>query len=214
MHRLRQLSVLALAVVAGAIGAATPAFAASNPTPFDVNLVRNPGFEDGVGTTGYSSVSIPHWDTLGTNATVVKYGSPEFPTRAEADRIGGGRKFLACGPDETDGIAGQLVRVQGRRNAIDGGHVRVTLKARLAGYADQNDIGRVWIRFTSPESVDLGTLYLSDVSGTDNRFVSRSASRIVPVGTTHMYVYAQGLRYDGAYCDAYFDNIRLILKHV
>lgn len=90
----------------------------------------------------------------------------------------------------------------------------MTLKARLAGFDAQGDIGRVWIRFTTPESVGLGTLYLSDVSGTDSRFVTRSASRIVPVGTTHLYVYAQGIRYDGDYCDAYFDNIMVVLKHV
>src|SRR4051812_10082267 len=99
--RSRRRHVVPLAVVLGVIVACTALAAAPasavTPTPFDKNLLRNRGAEEGAGTNGYSQVDIPRWRSENNTFTVVRYGAPGFPTRAEAQRIHGGRKFFSCG---------------------------------------------------------------------------------------------------------------------
>src|SRR3954466_9347129 len=71
--------------------------AAISATPLGTNLIKNGGFEAGVGGDGNQLVTIPNWPHEDfDHSTVVTYGSPGgFPTRAESRRIGGGNNFLS-----------------------------------------------------------------------------------------------------------------------
>ena len=48
----------------------------------------------------------------------------------------------------------------------------------------------------------------------DNLFVLKQNSMLVPAGTAYMAVEMIGVRDDGDYCDAYFDNVSVVLRLV
>ena len=201
------LALAASAVLGGVTNAATQ-------TPFDKNLVKNPGAEAGAGTSGNTPVQIPNWSVYGA-FTVVRYGAAGFPAKSESTRIGGGHKFFSCGPNSSGGHVVQTVQLHGLQTLIDNGHVKVILKARLASYASQQDSATASVHFYNNAS-GTGYLYAPAVVASDDLFISKSASRIVPPGTTFLQVELYGVRANngGTYCDAYFDNISVVLKQV
>lgn len=203
---------ITLALGAGALlGGVTTA---ATKTPFDKNLVKNPGAEDGAGTSGNTPVEIPNWSVYGA-FTVVRYGAAGFPAKSESTRIGGGRKFFSCGPNSSGGHLVQTIHLRGLQTLIDSGHVKIILKGRLASYGAQQDSATLSVHFYNDAS-GTGFLYAPAVTASDDLFISESASRIVPPGTTFLQVELYGLRANngGTYCDAYFDNISVVLKLV
>ena len=208
--RLAAFTALAMAatVLASSPVAAAPA------TPYDHNLVRNPGAEADIGGDGTSGVAPAHWQP-NSPFTVVVYGTPNFPTKAESRRIDGGKNFFSCGPGSSS-YAKQGITIHGRQAAIDGGHVKAALSVLVAGYGKQGDRGRATLDFVDNELI-IGTIHTSWVSATHGRFVLKSKARRVPTGTDSLSVTLQGQRdavNGGAYCDAEFDNVKVVLKHV
>lgn len=208
--------VIALAVSLVAVSlpfAATPASAA---TPYKVNLVRNPGAEEGPGTNGYTTVPVPGWD-VDPNFTVVRYGSPDFPTKAEAKRIGGGKKFFSCGPNTKYIYARQIIGISGRGARIDAGRVRARMQVRLAGYLEGPDAGEMVVIHLGSDGNEIDfrrrvTLF----RGTSGRFVRKGTNYILPAGTRALRIELYAVRGNdgGSYCDVYFDNISVVLEPI
>jgi len=183
-------------------------------TPFDKNLVQNPGAEAGAGTAGYAKVAIPHWDVAGSPFTVVRYGSAAFPTKAESQRISGGNKFFACGPDTESATARQRIPLHGRQTITNNHHLRVRFSALIASYGSQGDYGIAYVLFYAADGTELDNLRAGPVEASDNLFIRKQASMLVPAETSYMAVELVGVRVNGSYCDAFFDSVRLVLKLV
>ena len=211
-------TVVAVALAASILASIPTAAAAATPplTALDANLLRNPGAEAGVGTNGYQSVAIPGW-TKTSAFTVVRYGAPGFPTNAEASRVHGG-KFFACGSAVPSAYASQSIGLRGRQTIIDFGHVRVTLSALLASYGSQSDYASLILFFRDGAGNLIGSSTGPAVSATDSLFIHKSTSAVAPAGTRTIQVRLAGARGDGngdqSYCDAYFDNVSLVLHLV
>ncbi len=207
----RTALIVTLVLAAGSLLGGASVDAATK-TPFDQNLVKNPGAEAGAGTSGDAHVTIPHWHV--TDAfTVVRYGAPGFPTKDESGRIGGGKKFFSCGQDTASGDAFQDIVLSGRQTLVDNGHVKVIVKARLASYASQQDVAQASVSFFKGFS-PISQIYTDSVAASDGLFITKSVSGVVPPSTNRLRVEMIGRRADngGTYCDAYFDNTSVVLK--
>jgi hypothetical protein len=227
---------LRTALISGALlmlVAAAPAQAGST-TPYNKNLVANPGAEDGdASATGYSAVTIPGWTAVGT-PTVIAYGmARQYPSPLEIEFPAlpnfGGQQFFASGPAGQNpqpsaahdavrrrcGILSQTITINGRDAAIDAGLVRVVLKAYVATRGRQPDTAHVSLVFRDAlgrvlTTRNSGPLAAPSITETRDHFRLVSASRIVPRSTRMVRVTLSASNAVG-YCDAYFDNIRVTL---
>ena len=213
------LSLLTLAVAGLVVASPAVQVAASSHTPYEANIVRNPGFEAGKGTGGYKLVPIPHWERSFGGGTVVRYGAPNFPTRSEAQRVDGGHKFFSCGENTTEGAAFQYITLVGRNADIDAGKLKVTLRVRIATFGTQPDSG--WVDLSLEQSIAPGSVPLvtrnietPHVTATNGTFQLEKVGTSVPKRTRIIQVVLHGQTGEGSYCDAYFDNVdvRLSLK--
>jgi hypothetical protein len=210
LRRTTRLLIIAGMVVA--LGASLPAGAsAAHATPFGENLLVNPGAEDGSGTIGYTTVPIPGWAPV-NQATVVRYGSAGFPTRAESDRIHGGRKFFSCGKSG-GGVINQTVRIRGRNTSIDTGHMQLRVKGRIATYDSQTDAGRIQVIPLKGTQDTIDQLSTPTVSASGGIFKTVSLTVTAPPLTRYVLIRLYGQTVEGDYCDAYFDKVSLVIEH-
>jgi hypothetical protein len=207
---MRRLVILASTIVA--IALAFPVGASAGL--LGVNLVANPGAEDNVGAVNDSTVVAPSsWLTTG-NLSAVQYAwsySPE-PTPP----TGGGLNFFAGGGASP--TATQSVSVSPDAAAIDAGTRQAALSAELGGWRAQDDSGIVTATFLDGAGNPLGDpLQIGPVTAADrnseSKFVPRSATASVPVGTRSIRVVMSTTAPFG-YNDAYLDNLSLVLSEV
>ena len=216
--RLRASSIAAAGLLL--LLSAVPASAA--PTPFNTNLVKNPGAEAGnAGANGTDVVPIPKWtnDNGNGNFTVVKYGTAGgYPTAAEGQRISGGQQFFAAGLGFTHNTCSQLmqrVAIVGRGSLIDSNQVRVQLDAWIATFASQVDSGTVTFDFANANEGFITRETLGPVTKTNGVFQHKSTSRIVPEHTRFIFITLRSLgEHQGAECDAYFDKLSVKISRV
>jgi hypothetical protein len=142
--------LLALAV---ACLAAPTAHASASPWFVTPNLVQNPGAELGAAAQGGLVPAIASWRYGALRATVVRYGTPAFPTAAQSAAVGGGAAFFAGGPADghDDGTSDfsratlvQDVQIRDKldddgRHKLDDGGTYAVVSACLGGYAGQDD---------------------------------------------------------------------------
>jgi len=187
-------------------------------TPYNTNLIKNPGFEAGPASDGTYDVLVPSWDLsygdLHNQPTVVAYGTAGgFPTAAEGQRISGGKQFLASGlgGNYQCGSAGQYVAIRGRNSAIDSGHVVLVLKANMGTYDDQTDTAVAQVEPAG--NLPLGNGITITATHTNGQLVRRAAALSLPVGTRSFRIdlWAQDTV---GYCDAYFDKVSVKLVYV
>ena len=190
-----------------------PGTAALSTTPLNTNLVRNPGAEANVGGNGYTGGSPSKWSASGP-WKVVKYGSPEFPTKAEANRIGGGKNFFSCGPHIGGGILYQAIRLLGRNSQIDGELLQFSFSVRIATYDAQQDSGAARVTFRNGNGSILHVFATGSVSATNGRFLKRTFNDVIPAGARSVEITLHGARVGGSadYCDAYFDKVSFVIK--
>jgi hypothetical protein len=214
VHR-RLVLIASLAISAATVAWSVSPVAAVTPTPFNTNLVKNPGFEAGAASpNGYTAVTVPNWTTpqLGT---VVAYGTAGgFPTKAESNRINGGKKFFASGPHGPTlcGWAEQTIPVVGRNTRIDSGHLKITVRGLLGTYDSQTDTASVQTFF-----LDNGGQAISELefhrSKTNGKLQPGFISVVVPEATRSILIRLWADNTEG-YCDAYFDKISVKLSKI
>ncbi len=217
LRRTRRVGLGATLVVLGMTFAfaAMPA-AAVTRTPFNTNLVKNSSFEAGQATGGYRWIAVPSWQTYG-KMTVVKYGAPNgFPTLAEGQRISGGQKFFTMGTPPEGGsscqaVALQTIPIRGRNYAIDAGMVEVTFRLYMGTYDSQSDTAGAILRAHSDGAQS--DLITFNVSQTNSRMVSQTATGRLPYGTRSLTVILQSKNTQG-YCDAYFDRVSVVINPI
>jgi len=206
------LAMAALVLSVGSVSAAN--------TPFNANLVKNPGAEAGSNSNdGSVGVPIPHWEGISdSHFTVVPYGATNFPTKAEGNRIGGGKQFFTAGTYDTvygecDDVS-QSIFLTGLNSKIDGHHVKVVLSAWVATFDSQTDNAIVRMTIGDDSNNFLGTLKLPTQTATNGKFKHLTASKVLPAKTRELTVKLQETVHQGNFCDAYFDNISVKLVQV
>jgi len=201
----------------GLLLAATPACAIT-PTPFGVNLVKNPGAEAGTASSdGHATVFVPHWETF-AGSTVVKYGQSGFPTHVEGNRIHGGHQFFSSGDyDNGLGTCGdfrQSIVLKGIGSAVDNGHVKVTFKARVGTDGDA-DVAHADLYFRDSNNHTVGFNGITRTKTvTSNALDLVKGSHVLPKHTRQLNVHLWADNVSADYCNAYFDNISVVISHV
>jgi hypothetical protein len=216
-----QLSVAAL-VVGGLL--AVNAGATARAAVPSGNLIVNGGAEVGTGSSDSATTApapIPGWTTTAnfTEHTYDAAGSANFPDANASAAIAGGTQFFAGGPANGAGnsveTATQTVDVSPGAAEIDAGGVVATLSADLGGFASQEDQAQVAATFLGAAAQQLGDLTIGPVTAEDRgdttKFLPRTGTITVPAGTRAIRVTMTATKLDGAYNDAYLDNISLTL---
>ncbi len=160
---------------------------------------------------------LPHWTTTNSALTATSYGTPEFPTVAESQRIGGGNVFAACGNSVASDDLLQEVPLHGLSSTIDSGHVRANLSVMLATFDADGDQATAYLEAFDggqPLQVLLASVTTGALTNTGTRFVKLSTNLVLPKGTRAVNVDLQGTKNAGTYCDAYFDNVSVTLTNV
>jgi hypothetical protein len=210
--RSRTLAIAGVLITAALVAASPLAAAAATPT--GVNLVQNAGAESGLG----------HWETFPSgDFRTHKYGASGlgFPSRRTARNIGGGTHFFYAGPyDEafgTCGDANQAWTLKGIGSAIDSGHVKVTLKgyAGTNGAADINAHLDLYFRDAENHPVSSNGITRT-ASSTNEQYQRISVSRTLPTDTRilRVHLWADGdATVTSGDCQAFWDNVSVVLKH-
>jgi hypothetical protein len=183
--------------------------AAAGPTPYDKNLVKNPGAE-----AGGPGANVPSWET-DTDFAAVAYGSAGAPTKKQGKDIDGGKQLFSTGPYSVNfdacGSATQFITIEKRDRDIDTGKVRVTLEAYL-GTKTKADSATVTLQFRDGNNHQIGSKQLTlGPVGTKLKLVLDSASSIVPAKTREFRVQLLGDPVEQT-CDAFFDNVSVIIE--
>ncbi|MFN2464818.1 MAG: serine/threonine-protein kinase [Candidatus Dormibacteria bacterium] len=208
-----------IAVGAGAVavvGAAAVAFVVVSNAMFGHNLVVNGNAEQGSGATDVSQVVMPeHWTTTGP-FTVLKYGSPDFPTATDAGPPDRGDYFFAGGPNNSKSSATQTIDLSGGSGGIDGGGKQYTLSAYLGGFGGQNDAATVSVRFEDAAGHDIGDAHVGPVTDLTRKgrtgLVRSQTTGAVPAGARKAVITIVMNRTDGAYNDGYADDVSLVIS--
>ena len=193
---------------------AIPPLAVAAATPYGVNLVQNGGAESGLG----------HWETFPSgDFRTHKYGASGlgFPSKGTARSIGGGTHFFYAGPYDsafgTCGDANQAWTLKGIGSAIDGGHVKVTLKgyAGTNGAADLNAHLDLYFRDAENHPVSSNGITRT-ASSTNEQYQRISVSKTLSADTRilRVHLWADGdATVSSGDCQAFWDNISVVLKH-
>lgn len=194
----------ALAIVATAMSSGSAAAAAA--TPFGENLVKNPGAEaGGVGT------NVPNWE-ISPDFAVGAYGGAGMPSKKQGNAIGGEKQLFSTGPYvvnfDTCGSALQFIKLKNVSGPIDSGNVRVTVSGFL-GTKTKADTAYVSLQFRDGNNEQIGA-NLDISASTKGKMSSKTKSKAVPKGTRILRVQLQGDLLAQT-CDAFFDNVSVIL---
>jgi hypothetical protein len=204
-------SAMALAVI---VAGALPASAST--TPYNTNLVKNPGAE--------SALANPPWDTFPTGEFLThKYGPSGFgfPPKSEGQRINGGKRFFDGGAyDSTFGTcpdAHQHIFPSGLGSAIDSGHVKIKFRGYAATNGAANLTANLDVGFYDAHHHSDGFnpqgIY-RHVTGTNETYVKLKGSAILPKHTRELdvHLWTGPDTEDG--CQSSWDNISVVLVHV
>jgi hypothetical protein len=214
---------MATIVVVGAALSTLPALGAPSAyAATSKNLVRNGTAERGAGSTTGGVVPVPGWaDKTGASFTVVQYGAGGgYPSATDPGPKNRGKNFFAGGPsDPSDSIAAtQTDALKPYTTAIAGGGVGFELSAFLGGYGSQGDAATVEIDFLDKHQLVLSTSTIGPVTPAARKnltgLLKRSAAGSVPVGSVKVLVLLTLHRAEGAYNDAYADNLSLTLTGI
>ncbi len=215
-HRQRAGRALVLmgVVVMALLTSASPLLAAGS-TPYGKNLVKNAGAQSG----------LTHWQTFPpADFTTHAYGKPGygFPSKAAAGAIGGSSRFFYAGLYDnsygTCGDAQQQRKLKGLGSAIDHGQVKVKLK----GYAGTNGspliTAHLDLYFRDAQNHPVAKNGITRAaSGTNEQYQRLKGATVLPERTRilrlHLWADGDGTVSSGD-CQAFWDNLSVVLKHV
>ena len=185
---------------------------ASAATPLDFNISVNSGAEAGRGGAG-QVVPIPMWRTTGT-MTAVRYGTPGFPTRAQARAVNGEANVFYCGGGSSAATARQRIALRGRSRLIDAGSLSLELTVRIGSTTKDGDSGTLIVRYLGADGSLAGALQTETVVPGRGVLPRYKATGGVPAGTRSLLVILEGTPAAGTGCDMLFDNVSVrLVRH-
>ncbi len=147
-----------------------------------INLLENPGAEVGdASAAGWDAVTIPGWQVLSGLPTVVRYGTPGFPSRGSPGPKERGRQLFAGGAGGTAELV-QDVRLHSPSGRQLGPKVRYVASGWFGG--PPRSQGSAEVRFLSSNDQSLGFARIGPV--TARGLEARRATGTLPVGTTEL----------------------------
>jgi hypothetical protein len=166
------------------------------------NVLANPGAEDG--SNGWSGGLVAE-----------RYGTFPFASAETGLALGAGARFFAGGLAE-DVTSRQVVDLSAMAPEIDAGGAVAVLSALLGGYRADQDEATVTATFRNPHGESVGTLSIGPVTAAERghgiTLLPRRASGTIPPLSRMVDVAMRAVRRGGgAYADAYFDNVALVL---
>ena len=182
---------------------------AAATTPLGFNITVDSGAEAAQGGRG-GVVPIPLWKTSST-MTAVKYGTPGFPSKADARAVNGETNLFYCGANTAGSTASQRVGIHGRNRLIDGGGLSLDVTVRIGTTASDGDAGQMIVRYLDGAGGVMGELQTSTVAATGGLMPRIKASGAVPAGTRALQVILKGTGTAGTSCDVLFDNVSVKL---
>lgn len=195
-----------------------------------VNLLTNPGFENGAAVAGipnYKAFATDGWTPAAYDASGKLLSADRFPYGTTyAGGINGGLTPTTPGPAArgaryaSGGILNhhstltQTVALDNLAATIDAGKASFLLSAWLGGYADQNDAFGVTVTFLNAAGQPLGNAAIGPVTkadrGNDTKLMQRSTTGAVPPQARSATVQIATVPAEGGtFNDAYADNVVL-----
>jgi hypothetical protein len=212
----KRTAVLVAGVALGLLAPAAPASAAAKT----VNIIKDSGGESAkqADVSGVTVVPVPLWTPFaGRGFTVVKYGSPEFITKAGPGPKSRGHNFFSGGErGPSPAGATQVDSLKPYLALITAGKAKFTLSGWFGGFADQRDYATLTVVWENAKGVAVGTpKVIGDVTHGQRKNVTgllaRSAKGTVPKAATQVLVTIKMVRLDGGYDDGYADNLSLVI---
>lgn len=199
----------------GAVGALVLALSGSAGGETGVNLISNPGADDGAGGNGSTIIAAPGWTPSGS-ATVVSWtAGGGFPAPSDPGPQDRASNFFSGGPSLPTSSQVQNIDVAGDSAAIDAGTLGFTLSAYLGGFSSQRDQAELRVDFVGSASQTLGSALLEAVTPEERSnqtgMLLRTHSGLVPPGTRTVRLSLGFIRFDGSYNDGYADSLSLVL---
>lgn len=199
---------LVLPLGLGATGAQATAAATS------ANLIKNPGAEQGAGSSDGSVVPVPQWTEISPSSfTAVQYGATGgFPTSASPGPAMRGKNFFAGGPSTESATVVQTVSLAKFVSAIKAGNATFSTFAWVGGLGSLNDSGFVELDFKNASGSLVGTsITLGPVTAAQRNNVTgllkRAASGKVPKAARSVFVQISMITTGGGYNDGFADTL-------
>ncbi|MCC6877107.1 MAG: hypothetical protein IT378_22575 [Sandaracinaceae bacterium] len=181
------------------------------------NLVANPGAEEGASTFDASPIDVPGWQVI-DGASVVAYGSPDYPSSLHPGPPARGSSFFAGGASSDASALTQAIDVSDHAEAIDGGGVVCELSAYLGGWEAQNDAAYVAVGFYAGATDLGGRAMIGPVLAQHRGFLTgllpRSTTTAVPPGTRTIVLGLGFARLEGTANDGYADDVSVVLHGI
>jgi len=185
--------------------------------PLGVNLVANPGAEQGAtSTNGLYSVEIPGW-TVSSGLTVASYAntagipnllSPGSPNRA--------LNYFIGGPTHSTATAVQFIALDPLIELIDADRAEFEIGAWLGGTASQDDSAVLIAIFNDANGDSLATVNLTGPTaaarGNQTGMLRRSRAGVIPVGSRSANVMLLMSRAVGPFNDGCADDVTLVVS--
>ena len=178
-----------------------------------VYLIVNPGAEAGSGASNLTNVVTPQgWTALSGGMTALRYFTsgtdltPNSPAQGE--------DFFAGGPNGDSSLR-QLIDVSGRAAEIDSGLIQANLFGLFGGRGGEGDNMVLTARFLAAGGALLGSAELGGLLQVSGSFLlPRDVHPMVPAGTRTIELLLIADHVDGAYNDAYADDLQLTLDRI
>lgn len=179
------------------------------------NLVVNGDAETGPAAERDTVAVPPQGWTVTGNLTAVKWGTDGVLREDDPGPADRGSAFFAGGPNNEESSASQVIDVAAGAAAIDASTITYDLEAYLGGFLNQHDSATVTATFRSADQTPLGVATLGPSKPEERSKESGMGPYVsmgsVPRGTRSIEISLLMKRYEGAYNDAYADNISLVL---
>lgn len=178
--------------------------------PLGINIVRNPGSEEGESDTGPVVRPIPGWEAT-SNFSVADYGSVNV-TVETGEAIDGGRSFFYGGQSNPFSEAVQVLDVSALAEMVDDGILSADLSGYIGGWSTQTDYGTVKVTFLDGSDGSLGSFQIGPQGGSNQEMIFHEADSAVPAGTRKVEVRMIADRNVGSENSVYIDNVSLVLS--
>ncbi len=183
---------------------------------FGTNVIQNPGGEANAGASNSSTVVRPLNWTFNSNAGIVKYGTPNYPTSTTPGPTNRGANFFVGGNNQDSDLF-QSVDISNIAPYVDKGGVSFNLSAWLGGHLTDNDQASVFLNFQNSGKGFISQVSVGPVTaanrGNVTKFLQRSLTGNIPANTRFIQVQIHFDYQTGVYNDSYADNLSLVLTN-
>ena len=208
-------SFLSGGICAALLGAVF-SFSAAAQSGYGVNLIQNPGAEDGAADPGGEKVlPVPSWTHVAGSFTTAQWGGSGLPAANDPGPEDRGKNLFYGGPGGAKSSASQKIELTIPPADVDTGTVSYKFSAWLGGFSNQGDYATVTAEFLNTAGKAISSAMLGPVTVKDRksttRLLEREKTGMLPKGTRSILVTIAMTRLEGNDNDGSVDNLSLVL---